>query len=188
MAHDYLTLVQPWEMGAAKTLARTRVFDLKERHGKSPTTVGKEGDFVFLDAVDWVNVIALTPDEQVVMIEQYRHGLGEVTLEVPGGMVDPGESPAETCRRELAEESGYIGSAVEIIGCVSPNPAIQNNRCHTGLVCDATLCERVQFDSHEEIAVRLVDLQEVPNLIRTGVIHHALVMCAFHHFALLRRE
>jgi 8-oxo-dGTP pyrophosphatase MutT (NUDIX family) len=188
MADDYLRLVKPWRMGEARMIAHTRIFDLKELHGASPTTAGKEGDFVFLDSVDWVNVIAVTPDEQVVMIEQYRHGLGEVTLEVPGGMVDDDESPADACRRELAEESGYVGTAAEIIGCVSPNPAIQNNRCYTGLVREAVLGEQVDFDSHEEIAVRLVDLKEVPDLIRRGVIHHALVMCAFHHFSLLRGE
>jgi ADP-ribose diphosphatase len=182
---DYLKLVQPWEMGPPSTLATTRIFTLKERHGRSPTSAGKEGEFVFLDSVDWVNVIALTPDEQVVMIEQFRHGLEEVTLEVPGGMVDPGESPAEASLRELAEETGYVGGACEIIGSVSPNPAIQNNRCHTGLVRGVTLGGPVEFDSHEEIAVRLVPLAEIPDLIRRGVIHHALVMCAFHHFDLL---
>lgn len=182
---DYLTLVKPWEMGPPTTLASTRIFELAKRRGRSPTEPAKEGEFVYLDSADWVNVIALTPENRVVMIEQFRHGLGEVTLEIPGGMVDPGESPADACRRELLEETGYAGDAVEIIGCVSPNPAIQNNHCYTGLVRDVQPGAKVELDSNEEIAVRLVDLAEIPDLIRRGIIHHSLVVCAFHHFGLI---
>jgi ADP-ribose pyrophosphatase len=182
---DYLKLATPWTMGDPRTLARTRVFDLLERHCASVTTDGKAGDFVYLDASDWVNVIPLTPQREVVMIEQFRPGIGAITLEVPGGMVDPGETPADAAARELAEETGYAGGPVEMIGRVTPNPAIQNNYCHTGLVRDVVLTETIAFDSHEEIAVRLVPLDEIPSLIKCGIIDHALVICAFHHLALM---
>lgn len=179
--------VKNWQQGEPHLLAETRIFDLKERHAVSPLS-GREGDFVYLDSVDWINVIALTEQKQVVLIEQFRHGLGEVTLEIPGGMVDPGETPEQACLRELQEETGYTGETIEMIGRVSPNPAIQNNYCYTGLVRNVNFTGITELDTHEEIAVRLADLEEIPDLIRSGAIHHALVVCAFHHLHLLQRR
>jgi len=181
---DDARTVAPWPVEADEPLAETRIFTLRQLRSRSPA--GAPGTFVYLDSVDWVNVVAVTPDEQVVLIEQFRHGLRDVTLEIPGGMVDRGESPADACLRELLEETGYGGGAVEMIGCVTPNPAIQNNRCHTGLVTGATRVAAPRPDPSEDIAVRTVPLADVAGLIRRGAIHHALVVAAFHHLALHR--
>ena len=82
----------------------------------SPRT-GKEHDFFVLDSVNWVNVIAVTPDQQLVMVEQYRHGSNTVELEIPGGMMDPGETdPVATAVRELREETGYEGENARLLG------------------------------------------------------------------------
>jgi 8-oxo-dGTP pyrophosphatase MutT (NUDIX family) len=175
----YLSLVKPWHVGPSTEIARNRIFALKERRNTSPA--GKSATFVSLDSADWCNVIALTPERRVVLIEQFRHGTQEVTLEVPGGIIDEGESPAAACARELAEETGYTGDACRIIGKVSANPAIQNNWVHTGLVENATLAGDAHQDEHEDIAVRLVDLAEIPALIARGIIHHSYVVAAFHH-------
>ena len=178
-AAPYLSLVKPWHVGPSTEIARNRIFALNERRNTSPA--GKTGTFVYLDSADWCNVIALTPSRQVVMIEQFRHGIEQVTLEVPGGIIDEGEAPAAACARELAEETGYTGEPCRIIGTVSANPAIQNNRVHTGLVTSATLSGKTSPDEHEDIGVRLVDLAEVPSLIRQGIIHHSYVVAAFQH-------
>jgi ADP-ribose pyrophosphatase len=184
MTTDYLTLVKPWNTEPPRELARTRIFTLYSARASSPTNPSKAGDFVYLECTDWVNVVAITPDRHVVMIEQYRHGTREVTLELPGGMVDHGESPATACERELLEETGYKGSPVELIGIVSSNPAMQTNHTHTGLVRDAVLAAPQHLDGAEEIATRLVPLADVPDLVRRGVIHHALVVAALFHHAL----
>lgn len=178
--HDYLTLVQPWEPGDSTEAARTRVFSLHLRRYASAIDPARAGEFACLRCPDWVNVIALTARREVVLIEQFRFGLGQVTLEIPGGIADDGELPAETCRRELREETGYDGDPVEMIGSVSANPAIQDNRVHTGLVRNARPLVRPSLDAHEEIGVRLVPLDDIPDLIRAGIIHHAFVVAAFH--------
>ncbi len=159
------------------------MFNVHQRHSVSAVNSARAGEFVQIECPEWVNVIALTPERKVVMIEQYRHGLGQVTLEVPGGIADPGESPAAACSRELLEETGY-GGPCEIIGRVSANPALQNNWVHTGLVRNAAAQAAVHLDEHEEIGIRLVALEEVGELIRRGVIHHAFVVAAFQHLAL----
>jgi 8-oxo-dGTP pyrophosphatase MutT (NUDIX family) len=182
----YLSLVKPWERDEPREIASTRIFSLRERAARSRTRPDKEGRFVYLDTGDWVNVVALTDDDHVVMVEQYRHGLAVVTLEIPGGMVDPGEGPLEAGLRELQEESGYGGGRARIIGKVSPNPAIMTNWCHTVLVEGVAYESKPRPEGTEELGVRLVPLSEIPALIRDGVIHHALVVAGFHHLSILR--
>jgi 8-oxo-dGTP pyrophosphatase MutT (NUDIX family) len=141
---------------------------------------GEEREALVLAAPDWVNVIPLLPDGRVVMVRQWRFGIAAPTLEIPGGIVDPGETPAFAAERELREETGYRTAALRQLGEVTPNPAILANRCATFL---ATGLERVgvpQSDLDEELTVELVPLDEVPLRVRRGEIHHALVIAAFY--------
>lgn len=178
----YLSLVPEWRQDQDEPLAETRIFTLRQLRAASPQAPGRPGRFVYLDSPDWVNVVALTPPGEVVLIEQYRHGLGRVTLEIPGGMVDAGEEPLAAGVRELREETGFAGGAAEVVGKVSPNPAIQNNWCHTVVVREAEAVARQALEAHEEIALRLEPVERVPDLIREGWIHHALVVAAFQHY------
>lgn len=182
---QYLNLVRPWRSeGESRELLRNRLFSLHSAPRVSPVDPSRRGEFLQLRFADWANVVALTAERSVVMIEQYRHGLGQVTLELPGGIVEPGESPESACARELLEETGYAGEPAVAIGRVSANPALQNNWLSTCLVRSAKLRSPPRPDEHEEIAVRLVPLAEVPGLIRAGIIHHSLVVAAFHHLSL----
>jgi len=147
---------------------------------RSPES-GSAHDFFVLDAPDWVNVIPLTPDEKVVCVRQYRAGTDTVTLEIPGGMIDPGDpTPTAAAAREMREETGYLASRYEDLGVVAPNPAIQSNRCHTICAVDAYRDGPQALDGSEVIDVELVDLADIPSLIMSGRITHSLVVAAFY--------
>lgn len=173
-------MVEEWEKLDSAPQGHYRVFDVRKDVTRSPAS-GKEYDFYVIEAADWVNVIPLTPDGQVVCIRQYRHGTEEVTLEVPGGIVDPGDAdPAAAAWREMREETGYDAEAMVPLGAVAPNPALQNNRCHTYLARGAYPNGAQALDGAEEIDVVLVNLEDVPALIAEGHITHALVVVAFY--------
>ena len=175
--------LKPWTIHHTQSVHQTRVFTLLEQHSSSMINPEKKGMFSVLRAPDWVNVIALTPDDQVVMIRQYRQGTQDITLEIPGGMVDSGEDFMTAGLRELKEETGGVGSRPEQIGVVAPNPAIQQNHCGTILVRDVVLGEQ-NLEGNEEIEVVLYPLTDVSDLIRTGQITHSLVIAAFHFYHL----
>ena len=176
--------LDPWTRLDQSTVYETRVFNLLRQRSRSPRTA-REHDFFVLDAGDWVNIIPLTPENEVVLIRQYRHGIEGFTLEVPGGMVDATDgSPQIAAIREMQEETGYDASDVVPLGRTHPNPAIQGNYCHTFLARGAVKTATPSFDGTEETEVVLVPLAEIPSCIQNGQITHALVIVAFHWLGL----
>jgi ADP-ribose pyrophosphatase len=172
-------MIKPWQIKQSERVLDGRVFTVRKDVTVNPRT-GQPHDMFVLEQPNWVNVIPLTPDEQVVMIEQWRHGTRTVELETPGGLMDDGETPEHCGRRELLEETGYEPDRIIHLGAVHPNPAIQSNTQHYLL---ATGCRKVadlNLDHAEDIAVRLVPLRDVPALIRTGKITHGVVIGGFY--------
>ena len=179
--------IKPWPVVSSKPVGDFRIFTIRSDIKRSPRT-GHEHDFFIIDCVNWVNVIAVTPQRELVMIEQYRHGSNTVELEVPGGMMDKHESSAVVAgERELREETGYSGGNARIIGEIFPNPAIMSNKCYTVLVENCHCGHAVEFDHGEDIVTRLVPIADIPKLIASGKIGHSMVVVALTHFDLLQR-
>jgi len=158
-----------------------RVFALRTDHARSPRT-GQAHDFFVLESSAWVNVIPLTEANEVVLVKQYRHGTREVTIEIPGGLVEREDSPEAAARRELQEETGYREESLISLGYVEPNPAIQNNRCYTYLARNVCPIGEQKQDEKEDIEVILRPLADIPRMIREGMITHALVIAAFYRY------
>jgi len=167
---------QPWPMLGRKKIGNFRIFSLYSEVYRMPD--GREHDFFVMECPDWVNVIPVTEDGRVVLIRQFRPGTKEITLEIPGGMVEPGEVPAEAARRELEEETGYKAASIEYIGVVEPNPAFIRNRCHMFLARGARLAGGQNLDPGEVISFETATWDEVDAHIRAGRIQHGLVLNA----------
>jgi 8-oxo-dGTP pyrophosphatase MutT (NUDIX family) len=175
--------VPVWKENARRTVHETRVFKVTERDMTEDDGEGRQGTFVAIEPPDWVNVVALTDARELVLIEQFRQGTGNVTLEIPGGMIDPDESPLMAARRELREETGFEADEWSELGMVHPNPAIQTNRTFTYLARAAVARASTAFDTHERCRLVTVPWAQALDLVSDGRITHSLVVCALHFAA-----
>ena len=181
-------MIRPWQKLGSRPVGDFRIFTVRSDEKVSPRT-GAKHDFFIIDCVDWVNILALTPQRELVMVEQYRHGSNTVELEIPGGIMDRTDaSPVHTGVRELREETGYEGENARVLGSVFANPAIMSNTCHVVLIGNCALKHPVEWDSGEDMLTRLVPLAEVPALVATGKIKHPLVIVALYYLDLFQRE
>jgi 8-oxo-dGTP pyrophosphatase MutT (NUDIX family) len=179
--------IEPWATIGRKTVGDFRIFSLHSATRKHPRT-HSEHDFFLIECPAWVNVCAVTPDRRLVMVEQFRHGTSTVELEIPGGIMDADDSdPVAAGLRELQEETGYTGQNARLIGSVYPNPAIQSNTCYTVFVEQCVRTHEMELDAGEDIAVNLVPVDEIPKLVRSGAIRHALVVVGLYYMELMER-
>jgi ADP-ribose pyrophosphatase len=171
----------PWRRRRAEVVGRYRIFDVRRLELEDGTGRARGEAFV-LSGTDWCNVVAVTPDDEVVLVWQYRFGTERMSLEVPGGVVEPDESPLDAARRELREETGYEAESLEPLVVVEPNPAIQENRCHTFIARGARRSAETAFDPLEELETVLVPAARIADLLDGGQVTHALVHTALEAF------
>jgi ADP-ribose pyrophosphatase YjhB (NUDIX family) len=169
--------IRPFQLANRQVVGRHRVFDVLHHDVLAPDGRALRGVFTFA-CPDWCNVVAVTPEAEIVCIWQYRFGTQALELEVPGGVLEANEAPAAAAVRELREETGYEAETIESLGSVCPNPALQGNTCHLFLARGARRTAGTSFDEHEDIEVTLVRLRDLPGLLDEGAVHHALAIVA----------
>ena len=177
-------MVGSWKKVSSERICELKVASVRRDVRRAPHT-GEEHLFFVIECRDWVNVIPFIDDRKILLIRQFRHGTDEVTLEIPGGMLDStGEDPERAASRELVEETGFSAREMERLGFVHPNPALQDNRCHTYLARGCRKIGNQNLDTAEEIEIVIRDIGEIPGLIAGGEITHSLVIAAFFHYFL----
>jgi ADP-ribose pyrophosphatase len=179
------TRLKKWTMKDPVVAGDFGVFRVLRHKLETPAGVSKRDVHTF-ECRDWCNVIPVTDDGHVVMIWQYRFGTDALSLEVPGGVIDEGETPEHAALRELEEEAGYRAPAVELLSVLEPNPALQGNRIFSFVARHATATGQTKFDDLEECETVLVPIRDLPALLDSGAFSHALCAVALETF--LRRE
>ena len=177
-------MIKKWKKLKSNIVTENRIFSLNEHICLSPKN-NKEYNFFVLDTLDWVNIIPVTSDSKVIMIKQFRHGNEEITLEIPGGMMDNSDTDAqEAALREMVEETGYSSDEIFKLGKCSPNPAIFNNYLNVFVAKNVEKKYAQNLEGTEDIEVVKIDLNEIPEYIHSGKINHALVIAAFYYYGL----
>ena len=175
-------MIRDWPVISREQVGDFRLFSLTKKTVRSPRT-GEIREVQTLQFSDWVLILALTPQEEVVMVRQYRHGTEQICLELPGGLVDAGDDfPALSAQRELLEETGYQADEIVLIGECFPQPAILSNKCFFYLAKDVAEVQPQDLDSGEDIEISKVPLEEIPAKIENREIDHAMVLLAFFFF------
>jgi len=169
---------EQWQCVGSQVLREYRVLELREDTYRFRPS-GAESGFVVCDSEDWVLVIPITPEGNVVFVRQFRHGLRQVVLEIPGGVMESGESPEQTARRELQEETGFVPQDVQMFGPLMPNPALHTAHCHIAVATGCVRKHRPTPDPFECIETELHPLADVQQFIQTGKLSHALCIAAF---------
>lgn len=177
-------MIPIWETTAKKELLDLKIFKAEmvtRKHSQS----GKISEFVVLNSSNWANIIPITKDGNILIIEQFRQGTNSITLEIPGGLIEINEEPIEAARRECIEETGYSSDKeLELLGISQPNPAFLNNKCYTYVWFDVEKKFIQNFDENEEINVIPTPINEVKQLIRQGKINHSIITTAFFYYFL----
>ena len=173
---------EKWKVVESRRLMECRIFNV--RQDESVSDSGNRGSFFVIENCDWVNVIPITTSQEVILIEQYRHGTEEVTIEIPGGMIEEGELPAAGARRELVEATGYTPASMVYLGRTRPNPAIQNNWPYHYLAVDCEKTAEVEFDSTEHVITKFSSQKDFQRMIADEEITHTAVLSAFARWKL----
>jgi 8-oxo-dGTP pyrophosphatase MutT (NUDIX family) len=180
-------VTQEWRELRREPVADCRIFSVERSISVSPHDASEHA-FYRIASGDWAQIVPITADDEAVLVRQYRHGAGRVTLEIPGGLIDPGETPAAAAARECLEETGYRAARVVSLGSVNPNPALFGNRLHSFYAQGVARVGEIANTSAEHTEVMLVPVRELPSLLADGTIDHALVAGTLYRYLLQAQQ
>ena len=177
-------MISKWDTVSSSEPINLKIFKAVWHTRRNPNSES-ESDFITLQSQPWVNIIPITKEGNIVLIKQYRHGVDDITIEIPGGLVENSEKPISAAQRECIEETGYIGDGVaELIGETQPNPAFLDNICYHFVWRNCSKQIKQKLDEHEDIAVFEVPIWEIKKMILIKEIKHSLVLDAFFFYHL----
>ena len=166
-----------WEVIKSEPGPNLVLFQARYDWVKNPRN-GKSFKAVILESRDWVNVVAVTPEKKIVVVKQFRFGISRVTVEIPAGIIEKGETPQQAAMRELDEETGYTSTNWQYLGGFEPNSAFLNNVCHSFLALDVVKTHPAHLDEGEEISMEELSFDELNKTIEQGKMRHSLSVLA----------
>ncbi|MCL5124096.1 MAG: NUDIX hydrolase [Deltaproteobacteria bacterium] len=172
-----------WDLLSSRGDRDYNLFSVEINTCRSPRT-GLTHDFQILKSPDWVAVVALTEKKEVILVNQFRHGTRELSLELPGGLVKEGQSPIKSASEELMEETGFVAPSLKLVGWTHPLPALFNNKFYVYMAENAVYTGELNPDETEELETVLAPLKELKNFIREGKINCGIMIAAISMFNL----
>lgn len=175
-------MIHPWKVLKSTEIFKSSFFRFRRDECELPDKRVMPNYYV-MEFPDWVNVVPVTDDGRIVLVEQYRHALGKNVLEIPGGSTHPGqgEDPKKAALRELAEETGYVPEDMRLIGVHAPNPALQTNRMHTYIAFGCKKVAEPDPDPFEDLRTVLLPVNEVIGKVFSGEINHSIVIASLFY-------
>jgi ADP-ribose pyrophosphatase len=165
--------MKPWLVKKSETVVERKWLTVKEQHIELPHG-GEIPEFHLIESPDWASALALTDEGQIVLVDQYRHGAGRVSRELPAGMIDHGDTPEQAARRELEEETGFVADHWEHLFTINTEPARHTSHAHFYFAKGARRASAQRMDPSEFIDVVLLDTKDILMAIADGTILHGV--------------
>jgi ADP-ribose pyrophosphatase len=172
--------IEKWQKLSTEYLVKKKWATLRVDTCKLQNGAIKD-DYYVLEYPDWVTAVAVTKDNKIIMVRQYRHAADIISLEVPGGVIDGDESPETGIRRELQEETGYTFDKCELLATLYPNPATSTNRTFAYLLTGGVKTHDQHLDEHEILVVEEYTIEEVKQLLKDNKIAQCIHISALFY-------